>query len=83
MKNLYIKKLWEEEDVLFYIHFRDGEAIRQIEISPNETVYLSLNNPKMGNSMLYDQSLDDLELQDEDYISQAEFEKVWKENLAL
>ncbi len=43
MTNVYIKKYWEEEDVLFYLHFINNIAIRQIEITPTETRRMSLD----------------------------------------
>jgi hypothetical protein len=78
MKEIFIKKHWYEEDTLFYMHFQDGRAVRQIEISPSGIKYLSLKNPVQGESALYDQSLDDLELDQEDFISENEFETAWK-----
>ena len=77
MKEVFVKKYWDEEDVLFYLHFRNGEAIRQVEITPNGNFFLSLENPVSGESMLYDQSLNDLDLQKSDYITEAEFNKAW------
>jgi hypothetical protein len=31
--NIYIRKEWEEENIIFYLHFQNDEAIRQVEIS--------------------------------------------------
>lgn len=77
MKETFIKKYWVEENVLFYLHFRNDEAIRQVEITPNGKIFLSLENPIYGESILYDQSLNDLDLQKSDYITETEFNKVW------
>lgn len=79
MRELFVKKYWEEENIWFYIHFKNEEAMRQIEISPKGKVFLSLNTPQKGDSMLYDQPLRDLDLQDSDFITKEEFEKVWSE----
>ena len=78
MGNKFIKKLWAESSIVFYIHFQDGVAIRQIEISEQGPKYLSASNPIEGDSMLYDQSLDELELLTSDFITEQEFELVWK-----
>ncbi len=75
---VFVKKYWEEEDVLFYLHFNDGVAVRQIEISSQFKFFLSLENPVQGNSMLYDQSLESMNLNDSDFISKLEFETIWQ-----
>jgi hypothetical protein len=77
MQELFIKKYWSEENILFYIHFRNGEAIRQIEESPKGKVLLTLDNPYSGDSMLYDQHIDDLDLNKSDFITEQEFNKAW------
>lgn len=77
MEDLYIKKFWEEESVTFYIHFRSDKAVRQVEISSTGKVLLSEDAPIRGNSMLYDQSLSDLNIGVSDFISQNEFELIW------
>jgi hypothetical protein len=48
MQNLFVKKYWDEEDVLFYLHFQNGEAVRQIEMTPKGKVFLTLENPRQG-----------------------------------
>lgn len=79
MKEIFIKKYWDEENVLYYLHFLNGEAIRQVEITPTSKLLLTSNNPIRGNSMLYDQSLDELELKDSDFITEEDFNKIWIE----
>ncbi|NML59090.1 hypothetical protein [Chryseobacterium cheonjiense] len=78
MQEVFIKKYWEEEDIWFYIHFLNQRAIRQIELSNGKRIFLTLDLPKKGESMLYDQSIEDLDLNDSDYISKEEFEKEWQ-----
>lgn len=80
MKEVFIKKYWAEEDVLFYLHFQDGIAVSQVEITKDSKVFLSTENPLQEDSMLYDQSLEELELNEGDFISRDDFMKVWKEN---
>jgi hypothetical protein len=80
IKNIFIKKYWDEEDVLFFLHFQNGKAIKQIEITPASKLLLTLNNPLSGSSMLYDQSLDELDLIESDFITEEEFNKAWNEN---
>lgn len=79
MKEFFVKKYWDEEDVLFYIHFQNGEAVRQIEETSRDRVLLTSENPLQGESMLYDQSLDELELNKSDFITEEEFNKAWNE----
>jgi hypothetical protein len=33
MTETFIKKYWDERDVLYYLHFTGNNAIRQIEIT--------------------------------------------------
>jgi hypothetical protein len=80
MKEIFVKKYWDEEKILFYLHFEDGEAVRQIEVTQNNKVFLTIEIPIIGDSMLYDQSLEGLELEEEDFITKLEFDKVWEEN---
>lgn len=77
MKNTFVKKYWEEEKILFYLHFQAGAVVRQIEVNANGKVFLSEKCPIRGDSMLYDQALQDLDLQENDFISEQEFEEVW------
>lgn len=79
MKELFIKKYWKEEDILFYLHFQNEEAIRQIEISSKGKVRLTLESPHQGESMLCDQSIEELDLQDSDFITKEEFEGIWND----
>jgi hypothetical protein len=77
MKQVFLKKYWEEENVIFYMHFKNGEAIRQVEIRPAAKLFLSLSNPMNGDSILYDQSLEELDLKESDLITEDEFNKIW------
>ncbi|MDF2934040.1 MAG: hypothetical protein K0R36_3371 [Chryseobacterium sp.] len=74
---LFVKKYWDEEDVLFYMHFKNGEAVRQIEKTNKGKILLTSDNPNQYESMLYDQSLDDLNLNESDFITEEEFNKIW------
>ncbi|MDM1044973.1 hypothetical protein HX004_07845 [Myroides sp. 1354] len=79
MVEVFIKKYWDEENVMFFIHFQEGKAMRQVEINPTSKLLLTAECPMKGDSMLYDQSLDELELQESDFITQEEFELIWEE----
>lgn len=79
MKEIYIKKYWDEESALFYLHFQEDKAVRQVEITPTSKVLLTLDNPMIGDAMLYDQSLEELELKETDFITEAEFNEIWEE----
>lgn len=77
MKEQFLKKYWAEEHILFFVHFRDGKAIRQIEATSERKVFLTIENPVDGDSILYDQHLDDLGAGPKDFITEEEFERAW------
>lgn len=77
MDDLFIKKKWDEENVVFYIHFKNNVAVRQLEVYPNEKRYLSESNPFYQDSGLCDQSLETLDIEENDYISELEFDNAW------
>ncbi|WP_312173415.1 hypothetical protein [Chryseobacterium sp.] len=79
MKEVFVKKYWEEEDVLFYLHFQDNKAVRQLEMTPTSKLKITLNSPINGESILYDQTLDELDLQESDFITEEDFNKIWNE----
>jgi len=80
MDDIFIKKKWDEENIVFYIHFKNNVAVRQLEVYPDEKRYLSESNPLYKDSGLYDQSLKDLDLEDSDFIDEIEFENAWNNN---
>lgn len=80
MADIYIKKYWEEENVIIFLHFNNYIAVRQIEIYPNKTICLDEKNPIKEDSMLCDQALDYLMYEESDIISQQEFELNWRKN---
>ena len=80
MEEVFVKKKWVENDVTYYLHFQNGQAVAQIEVTQDNKVYLSIESPVQGNSMLYDQALEELELEEGDYISKDDFLKVWSDS---
>ncbi|MET0946389.1 MAG: hypothetical protein ABWY22_13335 [Flavobacterium sp.] len=78
MKEDFVKKYWEEEGLLFYIHFQNDIAVRQIEVKSEEKIYLSIDEPISGDSMLYDQLLYELDLEENDFITREEFNQIWE-----
>jgi hypothetical protein len=76
MEQVFIKKYWDEGQTLNYLHYVDGWAMRQIEITPDKDSYFSIVNP---NDVEYitDQPLDKSDMQEEDYITEAEFDHRW------
>ena len=76
-KICYVRKYWEEEEVMYYLHFVGEDAVRQIEVEADKTIYLSTEHPICGDYVLYDQGLSLLELTPADYITREEFEEVW------
>ena len=77
MEESFVKKYWDEQDMLFYLHFIGEEAVRQIQKSGDSVIYLSTEQPEQGEFFLYDQSLFDLDIEDEELISKEEFEAEW------
>lgn len=77
MEEIFVKKYWVENEVVFYLHFQDGKAVAQIEVTNNSKVFLSTEKPFQGDSMLYDQSLEDLDLNKENFISKEDFMSVY------
>jgi hypothetical protein len=77
MTETFIKKYWDEGDVLYYLHFTGNDAIRQIEITEDNKVYLDIDEPAQA-LYIYDQDLNDLDLNEEDYISKEEFDEAWR-----
>ncbi|MDV6167881.1 hypothetical protein R1T16_05555 [Flavobacterium sp. DG1-102-2] len=77
MKEVFIKKYWDEEDILYYLHFQDGYAVRQIEISGGNKMCYDVSDPVQGSSV-YDQALEELELDGDEFITGGEFEKAWE-----
>lgn len=47
MKEVFVKKKWEEEHVLFYLHFENNIAVRQIEVTRDSKVFLTAEDPLM------------------------------------
>lgn len=82
MKEKYLKKYWPEEQILFYVHFVDGKAVRQIEWTIRGKMFLTTEEPVQGDSILYDQHLDDLGAAPADFITAEEFERVWSQRPA-
>ena len=78
MKDQFIKKYWEEENTLFYVHFHNSMAVRQVEVRPDKKVFLSAEHPDADDTTLYDQSMDDLALEGKDFITGKEFDQVWR-----
>lgn len=78
-QRMYIKKYWDEENVMFYLCFEGEEAVKQIEVTSDRTIFLSKDHPIEGDYFLYDQSLSDLDLNEEDFISEEEFDEAWSQ----
>jgi len=78
-KDLFLKGHWEAEDVIFYLHFKGQCAIRQKELHEDRLIKLDTIHTFEGDSMLYDQNLDDLERDSFAEISEDEFNEMWDE----
>lgn len=79
MKKTFIKTYLKEDNITFYVCFLGQYAIKQIEVSPNKKILLSERHPIVGNSMLYDQQLSDLDLSIYEYISEKQFNEIWNQ----
>ena len=78
MKELYIKKFWNEENILFYLHSQDDIIVRQIEIQGVRKVCLDEKTPSQDGYSLADVTLSALEIESPVYITEEEFNAVWK-----
>ncbi|MFR8834571.1 hypothetical protein [Bacteroides nordii] len=83
MDDCFIKKYWKEENILFYLHFHNKIAVRQLEISSQGVIHLTTDIPIINEHFLYDQKLEDLELDNSDYISEREFNEKWDMSLKI
>lgn len=77
MKDVFVRKRWDEENVVFYIHFQNDYAVRQIEISPAGERFLSIKNPLVEDSMLCDKEISSFDFNNNDFITNQEFETKW------
>lgn len=77
MKEIFVKKYWDEEDILFYLHFGDGDAMRQIEISKGIKKCYDVSDLTQA-EFVYDQKLDELDLDEKDFITKYEFDAMWE-----
>jgi hypothetical protein len=75
--NIYFKRYWEEEGILFYLHFRNGWPCRQIEIHSDKRLFMSEEHPQCGEFFLCDQPLSELDTNELNEIEEKEFERVW------
>jgi hypothetical protein len=82
MEELYIKKFWVEEEILFYDHFRDGYAERQIEVSSIGAKYYSWEDWPRDRDFLCDGKLENAKFDEEDFITAEEFEAAWDKRKA-
>ena len=78
MREVFVKGYVKEFDKILYIHYQNGEAIRQIEVTPTSKVLLTSNNPK-DYLIMDDQILNEAYLEPSDIITEEEFNKVWNE----
>ncbi|NPD80803.1 hypothetical protein HPS57_02265 [Prevotella sp. PINT] len=78
--NIYIKKKYDDENVVIYIHFQGENAVRQIEVYPDNIIKLSEELPICGDTFLYDQDFSDIVWDSEDFITEKEFNKIWNKN---
>ena len=78
MQKHFTKINWMQKDMWLYNHFQDQVAVQQIVIAPEGKFFMTAEHPFQGEYGLYDQLLDDLELQESEFISAEEFYSVWK-----
>jgi hypothetical protein len=78
MKEVFTKGYVKEVDKMIYVHYQNGEAIRQIEVTPTSKVLLTSNNPK-DYLIMDDQILNEAYLEPSNIIIEEEFDKIWNE----
>lgn len=78
--NIYIKKKYDDENVVIYIHFQGGNAVRQIEVYVDNLIKLSEEQPICGDAFLYDQDFSDICWNSDDFITEKEFNEIWNKN---
>jgi hypothetical protein len=78
MKEVFTKGYVKEVDKMIYVHYQNGEAIRQIEVTPTSKVLLTSNNPK-DYLIMDDQILNEAYLEPSNIITEEEFNKIWNE----
>ena len=66
-----------EEALWIYQHYQDQYAVRQVNVYPTQTIYLSTKKPIEGKDFLNDQPLDRIDIGMIEFITKEEFEKVW------
>lgn len=76
-KDIYVRRKWEEEDIIIYLHFIGENAVRQMEVFPDKIIKTSKNNPISEDSYLYDQNFSDIKWDESDFISEDEFNEKW------
>jgi hypothetical protein len=77
MKDAYLKGYWAEETLWIFQHYQDQYVVRQINVYPAQTIYLSVENPIQGKDFLDDQPLERIDTSMVEFITKEEFEKVW------
>ena len=77
MPESFFKRYADEEGVMFYLHFKDGIAVRQIEVSKKGKIRLSTAHPIEDGSQLCDQPETGCDLIPADAITRGEFEETW------
>lgn len=76
-KDIYVRRKWEEEDIIIYLHFIGENAVRQMEVFLDKIIKTSKNNPISEDSYLYDQNFSDIKWDESDFISEDEFNEKW------
>jgi hypothetical protein len=81
MKDTYLKGYWAEEALWIFHHYEGQYAVRQVNVYPTQTMYLSVENPIHGKDFLDDQPLERIDTGMVEFITKEEFEKVWNRQI--
>ncbi|WP_438589100.1 hypothetical protein [Duncaniella dubosii] len=57
MSEIFIRRYYQEENIMYYIHFIGEEAVRQLEIHTGKRLRYTTEHPYDDDGGLYDQRL--------------------------
>lgn len=77
MSEIFIRRYYQEENIMYYLHFIGEEAVRQLEIHTDKRLRYTTEHPYDDDGGLYDQDFSDVEWPADSFITRDEFETEW------
>lgn len=77
MEDLYIKKYWDEENIMYYFHVHNDVVVRQIEIQDGEKNCSDIAHSLQDNASIADICFSEMEIDNPAYVTRQEFDSVW------